>query len=440
MAYSSSYFNGTNWLIRDADIYVSRNGSDEFGTGAPLTPFSSIQKAVDSAVNGNKIVVGTGYFNEAVNGLSKELIIQADGKVVMQHSGTGTAFSAFASNTSIEGFFIKGYQNALNGTVNFLSHCTIVDSGVVNFGGVMRNVILVNGALEATTATTLLNNTFVNVQSGTSANNTNNFVSVFDCHFDSTTVFHFSSSLLSDFDFCNQQAGSSIYIDTTSYANASTLHAAHSQYQASGRALQPNFNFPAYYDYTLSATSPLLDKGRFTKFIGARGLGYSYNTNTLPGALLNNVTVNNGTYTLINDFRDGFIRTPVLDLKKVRRIASVRFLTELVFNTIADNQIVDFAGEGIEPNHLIYEIKFGTTMARFNQSGFKRMVWDKRPTMDKSSYGNAETIFDFNSQKFLSARFIQLRILLKRVEAFNLIQENDFCLLQENGDNIIWKY
>jgi hypothetical protein len=437
MAYTSSYFNGSNWLIRDADIYVSRNGSDDYGTGEPLNPFASIQKAVDMAVNGNKIVVGTGYFNEEVNGLSKDIIVQADGKVVMQHSGTGIAFSGFGNNTSIDGFFIKGYQTAWEGTLNFLSQCTIVDANILNFSGILRNVIFVNGTIETAAATTLLNDTFIDVQSNASVNH---FTTVYDCHFDSACVFYFSTGVLLDFDFCNQQSGSTIHIDSNAYTNASSLHSAYNQYQASGRSLQPAFNFSTYYDYTLSLSSPLLDKGRFSKFIGARGLGFSYNTNNLPGALLSNVTVNNGTYSLINDFRDGFIRTPVLDLRKVRRISSVRFLTELVFNTIADNQIVDFAGEGIEPNHLVYEIKYGTTLSRFNRSDFKRMVWDKRPTIDLNNNGNAETIFDFNSQKFLSARYIQLRVILKRVEAFNLVQENDFCLLQENGDNIIWKY
>lgn len=440
MAYSLIQFTGTSWLIQDADIYVSRIGSDAFGTGDPQRPYTTIQKAVDMAVSGQKIVVGTGYFNEAVTGSAKNVTIQADGKVSMEHSGSGTAFSGLGTSSVIQGFSIKNYQNAVDGTISFLADCTIIDSDLINFGGSIVNCVIKEAQLAATSPTFLRNNTFIHVISGTAALSQNNFEEVFDSHFDSTCIFEFTSSITTSFDYCNQQIGSIIKVDAGSYSTASTLHAAFSQYQGNGISVAPSFNIPASLDYSLTPQSPLLRAGRFSKFIGARGLGYSLNTVNLTSSLLTNVTIDNGTFKLINESRSGTIETPIIDLNKVSKIGNVRFLSEMVFNSIADNQVVDFAGDGFQPNHLIYQIRYANSLFKMLGASYHDMVWDKTPTYDKNKNGNGETDFDISTQKLISARYVQLKIILRRVEAFMLVQENQDCLLQENGDNILWKY
>ncbi len=440
MAYSSIEFTGTTWLIRDADIYVSRIGSDEFGVGDPQRPYTTIQKAVTMAVSGQKIVVGTGYYNEVVAGSSKNLTIQADGKVCMEHSGTGTAFSGMGTSSVIQGFSIKNYLNAVDGNLSYLSDCILLDSDLVNFGGNIVNCVFKDVLILATATTYLRNDTFIHTASGTAALNQNKFQEVYDCHFDSTSLFEFTSSVTTAFDYCNQQSGSIIKINGTNYASASAVHTAFSQYQASGISAEPSFNVPASLDYSLKENSPLLRAGRFGKFIGARGLGYSLNATNLSKSILTNVMIDAGTFKLINENRIGTIETPIIDLKKIRKIANVRFLSEMVFNSIADNQVVDFAGDGFQPNHLIYQIRYASFAKGINVARYQTMVWDKMPTFDNTKTGNGVKEFNFNSQKIIATRFIQLKIILRRVEAFMLVQENEDCLLQENGDNLLWKY
>lgn len=51
-------FNGTSWTIVDGSYYVSTNGSDVHGTGSPQSPFLTLDKAIDVAEDGEKIIVG----------------------------------------------------------------------------------------------------------------------------------------------------------------------------------------------------------------------------------------------------------------------------------------------------------------------------------------------------------------------------------------------
>ncbi len=440
MAYASLQFTGTKWLIRDGDIYVSRIGSDDFGTGAPLLPYTSIQKAVDAAVSGQKIVVGTGYYNEAVDGGGKNLTIQADGKVFMEHSTTGTAYSNMGSGTVLDGFLIRNYQYAVDGAISFLSQCTLVNSGLIHFGGTIVNCILSNLTLAATAATVLHNDTFIGTISGTNAANENQFTEIYDCHFDPASVFDLNSMVTTAFDFCNQQTGSVIKIDGNNYTSVTALRAAYPQYQQSGITAAPGFNVPASLDYSLSSSSALLHAGRFGRFIGARGLGYSLNNGVLAASALTNIILDSGSFKLQSQSADGTIETPVINLGRISRLGDIRFFAGVVFNTAADNQVVDFAGELIEPNHITYQIRYGTTLLKLAKSAYKYMVWDKVPTYDSQGNGNGETDFDFNTQHLISAQYVQIKITLKRVESFYLVQENTDCLLQESGDNIIWKY
>lgn len=106
-----------SWNITDGDIYVSKSGDDATGDGSMTNPYKTIQKAVDEAVSGDKIVVGSGVYEEAVliDNLSlTSLELVADGYVVVDGGNTRSygicAYfwaSGYNCHITIDGFILK---------------------------------------------------------------------------------------------------------------------------------------------------------------------------------------------------------------------------------------------------------------------------------------------------------------------------------------------
>lgn len=55
-------FNNTFWTVIDADYYVSSNGNDVSGDGSPKNPFLTVEKAMEVATDGEKIIVGPNQY------------------------------------------------------------------------------------------------------------------------------------------------------------------------------------------------------------------------------------------------------------------------------------------------------------------------------------------------------------------------------------------
>src|SRR5688572_13491852 len=132
-AYPSNFLR-TFWRVIDGDIYVSHLGSDLSGNGSPRRPYKTIQHAVNVASAANKIVIGTGQYGEAVNGLAKNCRLVADVTVLLKGASSDTAFTNMGSNSTIEGFNISNYAAAVNGGVSELLSC-FIQSPLTNFGG-----------------------------------------------------------------------------------------------------------------------------------------------------------------------------------------------------------------------------------------------------------------------------------------------------------------
>ncbi|MEL7148812.1 MAG: hypothetical protein AAFO69_20730, partial [Bacteroidota bacterium] len=68
--YSDIDFDGTFWTVKTGDFYVSTVGSDVNGDGSPQNPFLTVKKAFESAVNGEKIIIGPDQY--VVSGEERE--------------------------------------------------------------------------------------------------------------------------------------------------------------------------------------------------------------------------------------------------------------------------------------------------------------------------------------------------------------------------------
>ena len=70
------------WQITDGDFYVSKSGNDG-NPGTQASPFLTIQRGLNAASSGQKIVVGAGDYPEQITGGSEILQADAEHQVVM---------------------------------------------------------------------------------------------------------------------------------------------------------------------------------------------------------------------------------------------------------------------------------------------------------------------------------------------------------------------
>lgn len=442
--FDSIFFTGTEWFVRDCDIYVSSLGDEVTANGAPLQPYGSIQQAISMAAPGDKIVVGNGLYNEELDGLGKNVQLICDSEAILKSSiPTAIAFSNMGASATINGFRIENYQKAIEGTIDTLENCIIVNTSLDNFGGLIKGCILKTVTLNASANTNLFNNTFIQVTAGTAASGNNKFIDIYDCHFAPDSIWEITSGITQNFDYCNQQTPSQIKVDGVTYASAAALHAAFPQYQIKGKTVSPLFNAPLAMDYSISESSLLRNAGRFNRHIGAIGTGLHSNRQSLrSGMRLENVVVDSlGRFTLGDDFDEGTITTPVINLGKLRTLGIIKLFAEQTYEFPPENAVVDIKNDNRAPNALSFQMRYGNVESQVKRGAYKGFIWNRIPTVDAMGKGNGDEEFDFDEQQFISTQYVQLIITMRRSEETSfLVQENSDCLLQENGSNIIWKY
>jgi hypothetical protein len=437
-------FAGTGWLVIDGDIYVSSTSSDDTGEGTPANPYATIQKAVEEAVFGQKIVVGTGDYSGAVNGVDKENIFVADGIVVMYGDGTDTAFSNVANTTPtfsrLEGFYITGYAQAVLGRIGNVVNCIFENTTLEGFRGILQNCILSTVTLRATANTYLYNCTLIKVSTDNLALQTR-FKEIRDCHIDSQTVLHVKSNFTIYFDFCNQEPGSIVNIDGNPYSDAASVHAAFPaspEFQTNGLSVLPKFSNPSKGDYSLTAASALNIAGSHGSFIGAVGLANTENPFSLMGATLINVTINSdGKYELVDGYSYGTIETLEIDLGAKHLLGKINLFADETFETPPYNAVVDTDNSNTKKNKITFELRYSDFHDDVFNKPYLEYEWNTQPTVDKNGRGNGHLSFDKLSELPINARYVQVRITL-RDDTNYLLQEDGSLILQEDFYGIYW--
>lgn len=74
--------------------------------------YSSIQTAVNDAIEGDKIIVYGGTYNENVI-LDKRLILEGVDDPVIDASGNGNPISIYAGNSVVDGFILRNGRSGL---------------------------------------------------------------------------------------------------------------------------------------------------------------------------------------------------------------------------------------------------------------------------------------------------------------------------------------
>lgn len=428
-----SDFKGTRWRIFDGDIYVSYDGNDQ-SNGHPGKPVATLQRAVEIAAAGQKIVVGTGRYNDKVNGLNKSCSIIADGTVEMYGTITGgPAFTEMGNAAVLSGLRIYDFETVSDWPLLRIEDAIIQDTDITAAVNIMLRCIVKNAEL-AGTVNELLNCTFIGAAKPAAAGG----ITVSGCHFDVTSNFTFASATTQVFDYCNQETGSTIKIDGTIYNNAAAVFAAFPQYQQNGQTIPPQFNVPAYNDYTLKLTSPLTESGADAQPVGAWPQALSFSSKQLAKSQMKGIVFDNDGYmTLAEGEKEGFIETFVIDLLETRVVGRIDLFAEQhyshdYFGSVTVNQNIFEP-----PRPITFLMRFANNDRDILKTEYKEFIWDKIPTVDAKGFGNGSLDYNALTERLVFTRFVQLRIIMRHTsDSFFLMLENSDLLLQENDSKL----
>jgi predicted outer membrane repeat protein len=106
-------------VARAASVYVAVTGSDTTGSGSFGSPYATVQKAVNMAVSGDVVSVGSGTFNGDIT-MKDGVSLQGAGAAETTLKGSGgpvITASGIGGGTSISGFTITGGSGFVAGGI-----------------------------------------------------------------------------------------------------------------------------------------------------------------------------------------------------------------------------------------------------------------------------------------------------------------------------------
>ena len=126
----------THWK-ETGDYYVDAISGDDTNSGTTTSPFKTINAAVTAASQGDKIVVGTGVYNEELNFGSTYYYLCADGTAILDASGLSNGSVVYdCRNSTFTGFhFING---AVHGLVTNYHRSQFYDCTFTNMSSLLQ--------------------------------------------------------------------------------------------------------------------------------------------------------------------------------------------------------------------------------------------------------------------------------------------------------------
>jgi hypothetical protein len=437
------------WNIIDGDIYVSKNGDDVTGDGSMALPYASINKATDVGVDGDKIVIGTGLWQEARGTSTNKYQFIGDGQVVFDYSG-GSYFlpwlNLITGSDTIESIIINNdgvdlaiYNTSSRGFVHDSDKFpTYINCHIDNIG-INQN-------------TTAYKSVFVNAK-GCKINTIEQKYNVpnkyFNLYLTNCTVFRFNfpyavHAFIQYYKFINtilhnyevQLANNQIITQLCAYnlisvvaSNANVSYLDSTNYLG----LDPKYNNEAIGDYTLKPNSPCLFAGKNNSTIGAYGLGYSFDANSLEftkegGAVFSQTTsvddivrtsqtINGITRFLFQmsaGHASGNIESAWIDLQAIRYLLITRIFANLIYNAsgVATSRPDNLEAAGEKAVYYDFDLKFCNEESEKAAATFKNVIWNKAVTIDNSDRGNADPAFVASEAKYISARFVKIKLYM----------------------------
>ncbi len=425
------------WNITDGDIYVSKNGDDVAGDGSMSAPYASFNKATTEGTDGDKIVIGTGVWQEERGVSTNSYKFFADGESVIDLlGGFRNRHSDELASFTLKGNSTNFYINSLVETLKFrdcIFDNVYFDSANVTF--YMEGCVFFKCFFRqyyTSTMTFYINRCIFAFCSCVNA------IGAFDLRnmeFEKLTNsilyknIHFGGSRQSVDYICMYDCNWA-----TSGANQVSLNSIQEGgYMQNSIGLNPLFNDFNAGDYTLNPNSPCLYSGKNNATIGAFGLGYSFGANsseftTEGGATFSQTSSENDIirtqqsingitrflFQLNSGHTSGNIESAWIDLQQIRYLLITRLFANIIYNAsgVATSRPDNLESAGEKAVYYDFELKYCNEESEKDTAVWKNVIWNKAVTIDNSGNGNADPSFAANEAQYISARFIKIKLYM----------------------------
>lgn len=405
------------WNVIDGDIYVSKNGDDVAGDGSMAAPYASINKATDVGAAGDKIVIGTGVWEESRGTSANQYSYIGDGDVIFTDKITyfkSTIHDEYFENIQ----FIYTNRNPLiYRNRAFFKKCYLFNTW---FDFAPNELI------------TYTNCVIEKLYTYTTVTNACNVIA-------NNCIFIGESSIGSKrLSFINLQnsifyRGSFPYDPTIPLTGVST-NVTYEWGNPINNSIEinPKFNNAEIGDYTLKPDSPCLFAGANNANIGAFGLGYSFDANssefTKEGGAIFSQTISDDIirtqqtvygitrflFQLNAGHTSGSVESAWIDLQAIRYLLITRLFANYIYNTsgVATSRPDNLESVGEKAVYYDFELKYCNEESEKAAATFKNVIWNKAVTIDNSNRGNADPAFVASEAKYISARFIKIKLYM----------------------------
>ena len=394
------------------DIYVSKSGSNANTGTDPDNPKLTIQQAIDSSSNEDKIIIGDGvYEDDYLIPFGQDRILEGDGIVVINRNNQNLSSS---TSTQINLIFININNAILKGNAANPVGCTFINCANIfeNFGASAGQLIdcrLINSTYQGShleASGTIFINSQVLVTGG--------ITTFSNCYIDGNSIISISDVVLAPMKYNNFEGN--IIID----GNTFDLSGAMSAYPT--LFAQGNINVPILLnrevgeiltlDFTVEGGSPLLGAGENGTNIGGvrRGLPQTRKSTSIFGGVNSNIVFDGNKWLVKSGETTGNITSKVIDFGLTVKSPILR--PKGIVNFL-DN-VPDFDNALTNPNKLDMECRWAIIGEDITMKPWKTFLINERMLLDASNKSNGETGFDWNDAVIIPMKEIQLRITLRQ--------------------------
>lgn len=414
-----------------ATLYVNLSGNDSNNGSTPTLAKKTIQAAITASVSNDTILVGSGSYNEKLILPAKNLILSADGVVVLD--GTGIASnpaitqSNNANNTTINAYTTGGlwifqnhvatvllsiacYSSSLGcSDCLFLSNSNTSAAYNSSLGAHTFTRCVFSGFINAINSTGIIivyNCTFYNCTTGLTASTSNSSSNIISLCIFSTCTTAWNNNL--GFTYLNNNLYYNITnwkIGANIYTTLAQVQAVNVNYDSRSLVADPQFTDPTnniFYLKTQSAVSPYVGCYPYSFTQGAAndslgtwniiaGNGYDNTGWYLPSG--SNITKNGTTgYFELTSGTVDEIWSPVYDLGNSYPITKINLESNQTWPT----NMVDQTKTDIRPNRQSMSVRASASSFAQNDAV---IAWTE--------------VYQNLPMTTINGRFVQLRLTLR---------------------------